>query len=108
MSFQFTVQGQPVPVKSIDTIDHFYTPLWDEVLDQYPAWAKAVKESGQDPWPVQPFILGICKQLDGVDGRSEEAWARRMIGHFGLAWMEKRITECKAALEALERSCHER
>ena len=77
-------------------VKNFMTPAWDGVLEFYPKWVEAMKESGQQPWPIQPYMLGIAKELEKAgarEGRTADQWMNRFFEHFGVWYLEKYVKQ---------------
>jgi hypothetical protein len=69
----------------------FCTPDWTKVLDYYPIWVERMKADGQEPWALQPYMLGFAKALEkskARKGRTADDWMRRYFEHFGAFHLE--------------------
>lgn len=79
-------------------ITDFITPDFHYVFEFFPEWVKQVRALGREPWPIQPYILEVCKQLVKLEarpGRTEQDWFNRIIEYFGFSWFEKNILKYK-------------
>jgi hypothetical protein len=87
---QLKVGGIGVPFGREGVLTDFITPDWDDVMEFYPVWAERRKAANQDVWPIQPFMLEVCNQLErgkARPGRTRDDWMQRALQHFGLNWM---------------------
>lgn len=88
------VQGVEVVLPYAKDPEGFITPDWHDVTEVYGAWCNRVAAAGQEPYDPQPFLLSVAKELERLEARPDrnaEAWFKRMLEHFGVAWLERRI-----------------
>lgn len=88
MKSELVIRGVPVPFGCRgNVLADFITPDWKQVIEFYPAWVECMEASGEEPWPIQPFILEVCDVLARSNirpGRDGDAWLQRLAEHFGL------------------------
>lgn len=100
MSEPLIVQGVSIPFsRAAEGCEAFITPDWTSVFDFYPEWRKLVKAAGGDPWPIQPYVLEVCKVLGKharPGERTSDEWFNRIFEHFGVGWFEKKINEARS------------
>ena len=97
------VQGIHIPLPSDDGIQGFMTPYWHEVLEFYPTWAEKVEEGGGDPYPIQPYMLEVAKDLERKEarpGRTADQWMKRYFQHYGPWHLEKFIGKARSDLDS--------
>lgn len=78
------------------------TPFWYDVLEFYPTYVQEVKARGEQPWPVQPYMLAVAKELKKGgyrDEYTEDQLVQRCFEHFGLVWFSKYVEEYKGLCE---------
>ena len=97
---RITVQGIKIPVPRDREVQDFMTPDWHDLIEFYPEFCRHVVSRGEEPWPPQPWMLTICKELVRLkarEGRDADRWMKRMIHHFGLNWLADKVEQMSAA-----------
>jgi hypothetical protein len=68
------------------------TPFWHEILEYYPTFCEKVREQDETPYPIQPYMLAVAREIDENGYRPEytrDDLVKRYFQHFGLSHFAK-------------------